>query len=131
MGSRTVITAIAVAVVALPSAGSAGVLQEMIHLQGVVDGVSGTGNNFSIGDPFEATVTIDVSSDPVFLNEVNYLAMAYTLTIAGYSASGFLPAEFQQAFIVYEDHNTFGDGSPSRKRRATSSMRRPSTSVAS
>lgn len=110
MGSRTVITAIAVAGVALLSAGSAGAIQEEIHVQGVVDSFGGTGSHFSIGDPFEATIMIDVAGDPVFLSQVNNLPMTYTLTIAGYSASGLLPAEFEQAFLVYEDHNTFGDG---------------------
>jgi hypothetical protein len=130
MRSRTIIRAISVAFVALLSAGNAGAVEEMIHLEGVVDDFDGTGNNFSFGDPFEATVTIDTTGDPVFFNEVNNLAMAYTLTIGSYSASGFLPAEFQQAFLVYENHNFFGDGVSIEETGATSSMRRLSTSVA-
>jgi len=110
MGSRTVITAISVAVGALLSAGSAGAIQETIHVQGVVEGFGATGNNFEIGDPFEATITLDVAGDPVFQNQVNFNGMTYTLTIAGYSASGITPDGIQQTFIVYEDHPTFGDG---------------------
>ena len=111
MRSRTVITAISVAGGALLSAGGAGAIQEVIHLQGVVDGFGGTGTNFSIGDPYEATITIDVFGDPVILEPLGFVPMTYSLTVGSYSASGHQdPPDDFQFLVVYEENPTFGDG---------------------
>jgi len=52
------------------------------------DGFSGTGTNFSMGDPFEETVAIDVFGDPVIQEPLGIFSMTYSLTVGSYSASG-------------------------------------------